>query len=101
MQIKIDLNPNCLAHALAKNPDEFAKSIANSIEDYGMYLPSLIKKVILQIANTKNSNKQNAKSKAFELTTLLKIELTEAYPKPEKYEPNIYTPMEVIESLNK
>jgi hypothetical protein len=99
MQIEID--EDSLAHALAKNPDEFAKSIANSIEDYGMYLPSLIKKVILQIANTKNSNKQNAKSKAFELTTLLKIELTEAYPKPEKYEPNIYTPMEVIESLNK
>ena len=101
MQIKIDLNPNCLAHALAKNQDEFAKSIANSIEDYGMYLPLLIKKVIFQLANTEDSSKQDANSKAFELATLLQSELTKAFPKPKEYKPNIYTPMEVIESLNK
>lgn len=101
MQVEVNLNTNCLAHALAKNQDEFAESIANSIEDYGMYLPSLIKKVIFQLANTKDSNKQDTKSKAFEVATLLKIELAKAYPKPEKYEPNIYTPMEVIESLAK
>ena len=99
MQIEID--SDCLAHALAKNQDEFVESIESAIEDYGMYLPSLIKKVILRLANTEDSNKQDTKSKAFELATLLQIELAKAYPKPKEYEPNIYTPMEVIKSLDK
>ena len=104
MQIEVDLDLNDLADALAKRQDKFAEVIGLAIEDYGVHLlPSLIKKVIFRLTDTKelNISKQDAKSKAFELATLIQIELAKTYPKPKEYAPNIYTPMEVIESLDK